>query len=274
MLRLLHPFPTLMNMLATLLFAGLALGARPSWQIAVPLVIAIGGSQATIGIANDLADRALDRATKKAKPLVAGLVTPREARVLLVAAVALAAVGAAQFGPLSLGLVALGTGLGLAYDLGLKRTTLSWLPYLLAIPLEPIWVWVALGQFTPRLLWLYPIGSALLLALHLANALSDWQGDSSAGVIGLAQQLGRRRAQAVLWIAALLPAALATILGLVLPYRWERFGPALTLALLPIGAGMVLVRRRPDDDATYRTVFGLLIVSTITLAVGWLAGAM
>ena len=274
MLRLLHPFPTLMNVAATLVFATLALGAPPSWLMAVSLALAIGGSQAAIGITNDLADRALDRATKPTKPLAAGRVTTREAWALLAVALALATIGAAYFGLPSLGLVALGTGLGLAYDLRLKRTALSWLPYLLAIPLEPIWVWVALGRFTPRLLWLYPIGGALLLALHLANALADWQGDGTAGVSGLAQRLGRRRAQLILWVAALLPTVLATILGLVLPYRWERFGPGLALAFLPIAASMVLVRRRPNDDATYQTVFGLLIVSTITLAMAWLAGAM
>jgi len=274
MLRLTHPFPTLMNMLATLLFAALALGTSPGWRVAVPLALAIGGSQAAIGIANDLADRALDRATKRSKPLAAGRVTLREAWVLLGVALVTATLGAARFGPLSLGLVALGTGLGLAYDLRLKRTALSWLPYLLAIPLEPIWVWVALGRFTPRLLWLYPIGGALLLALHLANALADWRGDSAAGVNGLAQRLGRRRSQTILRVAALLPAGLATALGLALPYRWERFGPGLALALLPIGASLMLVHRRPDDDATYRTVFGLLLASTIALAVAWLAGAL
>ncbi len=274
LVRLAHPFPTAMNALATLIFAALALGAWPELRVALPLVAAIVGSQAAIGIVNDLADRALDRATKPGKPLAAGLVTPPAAGALLTVALVTALAGAVAFGPRSLGLVAFGTGLGLAYDLRLKRTAWSWLPYLLAIPLEPIWVWVALGRFTPRLLWLYPIGSALLLALHLANALADWQGDGAAGVTGLAQRLGRRRAQATLWVAALLPAALATALGLALPYRWERFWPALALSLLPIGASMALVRRHPDDDATFRTVFGLLIVSTITLAAGWLGGAM
>ncbi len=272
--RLMHPFPTVMNTLATLLFASLALGEWPEARTAVPLVGAIFGSQAAIGIANDLADRALDRVTKGGKPLAAGLVSPLVAALVLALALILAGVGAAAFGPASLALVALGTGIGLAYDLWLKRTALSWLPYLLAIPLEPIWVWVALGRFTPRLLWLYPLGAALLLALHLANALADWRGDTDARVTGLVQRLGRRRAVALLWVAACLPAALATALGLVLPYRWERFWPAIAVSLLPIAASLTLVYRRPDDDAPFRTVFGLLIVSTIVLAAGWLGAAI
>src|SRR5215217_7419340 len=60
--RLLHPFPSLMNTVATLLFATLAFGGVPGARTAVLLAGAIFGSQAAIGSANDLADRELDRA--------------------------------------------------------------------------------------------------------------------------------------------------------------------------------------------------------------------
>jgi 4-hydroxybenzoate polyprenyltransferase len=273
-LRLLHPFPSTMNAVATLVFAALALGAPPSVRTAALLTGAIFASQAAIGSANDWADRDLDRATKPGKPLAVGLVAPWCALLILGVALVIAALCAAQFGLASLLLVATGTGLGLAYDLWLKRTPASWLPYLLAIPLEPIWVWTALGRFTPRLLWLYPLGATLLLALHLANALADLSGDTAAGVGGLAQRLGRRRAAGLLWIAALLPILLASALGFALPLRWSRWLPAVALSLLPLLAAILLVQRRPGQNVVYRTVFGLLIVSTIILAAGWLGAAL
>ncbi|HEU5330746.1 MAG TPA: UbiA family prenyltransferase [Thermomicrobiales bacterium] len=273
-LRLLHPFPSLMNMMATLLFATLARSAPPGIRTTTLLAGAIFASQAAIGIANDWADRDLDRATKPGKPLAAGLMAPWGALVMLGAALAIAMFCAVQFGLASLLLVAAGTGLGLAYDFWLKRTSYSWLPYLLAIPLEPIWVWTALGRFTPRLLWLYPLGATLLLALHLANALADFSGDTAAGAGGLVQRLGRRRATRLLWVAALLPALLASLLGLALPLRWSRWLPAVALSLLPLLAAVWLVRRRPGQNAVYRTVFGLLIISTIVLATGWLGAAL
>ena len=263
-----------MNALATTLFAALASGGAPGWSAGGRLAVTIFASQAAIGIANDWADRELDRVTKPCKPLVAGLIGPRSALALLALALLVAGLGAASFGPGSLLFVAAGTGLGLAYDLRLKRTTLSWLPYLLAIPLEPLWVWAALGHFTPRLLWLYPLSAPALLALHLANALADLAGDAEAGVGGLVQRLGRRRAEAMLWIAALLPGALAAGLGLVLPYRWGPFWAGLALSLLPTVAALLLVRGRPNEEAVFRQVFGLLIVSTIVLAVGWLNAAL
>ena len=273
-LRLLHPFPSLMNALATLLFAALASGGPPGWRTAATLAGAIFASQAAIGIANDWADRDLDRATKPHKPLVAGLVTPPAALTLLAVALLVAALCAARFGPWSLLLVAAGTGLGLAYDLWLKRTPCSWLPYLLAIPLEPIWVWTALDQFTPRLLWIYPIGAPLLLALHLANALADLSGDTAGGVGGVVQRLGPRHAEGLLWAAAFAPGLVAALIGLALPYRWERFWPGLALSLLPVLAAVVLVRRAPGREATFRTAFGLLIVGAILVAVTWLAAAV
>ncbi len=269
-LRLLHPFPSLLNAAAVLLFAALALGHRPGAALGARLALTMLAAQCAIGIANDLADRALDRATKAGKPLASGTISPTIAGGLLGAALLGAALGAASFGLASLATVALGTGLGLAYDLRLKRTALSWLPYLLALPLAPIWVWVALDRFGPRLLWLYPLGASLFLALHLANALSDYAGDTTAGIRGIAQRLGRDRAIATLWIAATLPLLLASALGLALPYRWERLIPALALTLLTILLAAALTRRQPSQEAPYRAAFGLLMVGTIILAMGWL----
>lgn len=273
-LRLLHPFPSLMNAVAVLLFAIIALGQPPDWTRTARLVLTMLAAQAAIGIANDLADLELDRDTKRQKPLISGLISATVARGLLLLALLLAASGAATFGLASFTLVVLGTGIGIAYDFLLKRTALSWLPYLLALPLAPIWVWTALDRFTPLLFWLYPLGATLFLALHLANALADFSGDTAAGVRGIVQRLGRRRAIGLLWGAALLPMALATGLGLLLPYRWERFGPTLALALLPLLGSAAITRRYPEQDAPFRTVFGLLICSTIILGAGWLGAAI
>lgn len=269
--RLLHPFPTAMNVVATLLFAALARGGWPGWGAALRLAAGMCAAQGAIGAANDYADRDLDRDAKPHKPLVAGWVSPRMALVALAALLAVALGLAATFGPASLALMGAALAVALLYDFRLKRTALSWLPYLVAIPLEPLWVWTALGRFTPRLLWLYPLGAAPLLALHLANALADASDDAARGVGGIVQRLGRRRAAALLWVAALLPAAVGLLLGLALPYRWRWFWPGLAVSLATTLAGWLVVRLRRGQEDAYRTVFGLLIVGTIALAVGWLA---
>src|SRR5918997_6964625 len=101
--------------------------------------------------------------------------------------------GSAWLGPASFALCALGTGAGLAYDLAFKRSAFSWLPYLVALPLLPTWVWTALDAFDPALLTLYPLGACATLAVHLAQALPDVPVDRAAGIGSATTLLGQRR---------------------------------------------------------------------------------
>lgn len=270
--RLLHPFPTLMNVVATLAFAVLATRGRLPWSTALGLGGTMLTLQAAIGITNDYVDRDLDRLAKPAKPLVRGPLTPRIALVLGIVASLLALAGGASFGWRSLLLVAAMLAIGLLYNVWLKRTPFSWLPYLAALPLEPLWVWTTLDRFTPTLLLLYPLGGALVVALHLANALADADTDRAAGVGGLVQTLGQRHAARLLWLSALLPTLLILVLGLVLAYRWVVLLPGLGLSLSFVLVGYVVTRRATPH--AYRTLFGLLILSTLTLALAWLAATV
>ena len=47
------------------------------------------------------------------------------------------------------------------------------MPYLLALPLLPIWVFTALGQADLRLSFLYPLGALAAIGIHFAQALPD-----------------------------------------------------------------------------------------------------
>ena len=53
--------------------------------------------------------------------------------------------------------LALGAGMGFLYSARLKRSALSWLPYAIAYPIVPLWVWVSLGKFRPEMLLVYPV---------------------------------------------------------------------------------------------------------------------
>src|SRR5215207_1953397 len=141
-LRLLHPFPSLLNAAVTVALAYVAVRGRPPLADVGTLALAMLCIQCAIGALNDWADRALDARTKPEKPIPAGLVRPALA---LTAALALAAVLAARFGLAAWALAMAGLGVGVAYDLGLKRTPLSALTYAVALPLLPVWVWTSLG---------------------------------------------------------------------------------------------------------------------------------
>ena len=84
--RLVHPFPSLLDAAVTGVIAAIA-GGSPA--ACVRLAIAMFCLQAAIGSVNDIMDAAADTDRKLGKPIPAGTVDPSAAR--LVAAAALAA---------------------------------------------------------------------------------------------------------------------------------------------------------------------------------------
>jgi UbiA prenyltransferase family len=84
-------------------------------------------------------------------------------------------------------LVAVAAALG--YDLGLKRTPWSWLPYAIAFGLLPVVVWLVAGHGGLPPLWLIAAGALLGVGAHGANVLPDYDRDRTAGVLGLPQRL-------------------------------------------------------------------------------------
>ena len=81
---------------------------------------------------------------------------------------------------------------GWAYNLGLKATALSWLPYAIAFGMLP--AVVTLSASPPRwpAAWALAAGALLGVAAHLANVLPDLSQDAATGVHGLPHRLGAK----------------------------------------------------------------------------------
>ncbi len=266
--RIIHPFPTLLNTCAVAALSFVASGGAPPAWLLTRMMAVMFCAQAAIGIVNDLCDRELDAATKPWKPLVAGTVHPGEARALaaslLVAMLGLAAtLGAAGFA-----LTVAGTACGLVYDLRLKRTPLSALPFALAIPLLPMWVWAALGAWEDVLWWLMPLGSLVGVAIHLANTAPDIEEDAAQGVRGMAHALGERGAAAVAWAAFGGALALSAAIAPLVRYDWRVYAPTLAAGLIVLAVSAALSVRGRATAA-----FALLGIGAVALAAGWLAAA-
>jgi 4-hydroxybenzoate polyprenyltransferase len=194
--ELLHPTPSLLTTLAAMGFAwifGIGLRDRRFWWIAAIMLLV----QFSISALNEWADADLDRRAHRSRPIPLGLVSRGAA--LSVAVVC--AVGAfvlcvlAELGPLALLLVGLGTACGWAYDLWLKATPLSFVPFAIAFPLMPFWIGVLAGRPLTSLTILFLGGSPLATAIHLADAIPDRDRDREAGLQTLAVALGRPRAE-------------------------------------------------------------------------------
>ena len=240
LLRACHPVPTaIVSALATVLAVGL--GARAAGYLFVALAVLSG--QLSVGWCNDRVDLVRDRAAERRdKPLVTGDVSP--GTVAVAAGCALAAcVPLSLASGLPAGAVHL-TGVVAAwcYNLGLKRTVVSWLPYALAFGLLPAFVTLGLpGRPWPPW-WALVAGALLGVGAHVTNVLPDIDADLAAGIRGLPQRLGRRRARA-LAACALLGASVTLVLvppGAVGAVGWSAFAVTgvLSLAVVTLpGAG-------------------------------------
>jgi 4-hydroxybenzoate polyprenyltransferase len=258
-----HPEPTAA---VTLMVTALAVTAGRSAAGVVFVGLAVLTGQLSIGWLNDALDAARDKAVGRTdKPVVAGAVSARTVQAAALVA-GLACV------PLSLasGLVAGGVHLvavaaGWAYDLGLKSTAVSVLPYVVCFGLLPAFVVLGLPG-TPVPPWWLPLGGALLGAgAHFANVLPDLDDDATTGVHGLPHRLGAagsRMAAAGLMLAA------TVVLAFGAPVApWLAWSVPVVAALV-LAVGFRAGRSR-GSRAPFRAV---LVVAAIAVALLVAAG--
>jgi 4-hydroxybenzoate polyprenyltransferase len=195
LLRACHPEPVVaVTVVVTALAAASGRGVRGCVLVAG----AVLAGQLSVGWCNDRVDAARDIAAgRRDKPLVTGVVAPRTVAVAAGSALALcvplslasgAAAGAAHLA---------GVAAAWGYNLGVKRTVLSWLPYAVGFGLLPAFVTLSFpGRPWPPA-WSVAAGALLGVGAHVANVLPDIDADLACGVRGLPQRLGNRRARAV-----------------------------------------------------------------------------
>lgn len=257
-----HPGPTLV---VTILAAGLGIASGLSPERVGLLAAAVFAGQLSVGISNDALDADRDRAVgREDKPIARGDLSVRSAwigaAVMLVAALALSA-------PLGAGLlVAHAAFLASAwgYNLGLKATWLSILPYIFSFGLFPSLA--TLADVEPQLAawWAWLAGAALGAALHLTNVLPDLDDDARTGIRGLPHRIGGR-ISASLAAAAVLIGGLAVTLG---PSRgileevpmvaWTFFGVVVIVS--------VVTMRMVRDGRSGRVLFRLVMLAALVLA--------
>lgn len=273
-----HPGPVLFHIVAVTIFALLAAWPTFVWSTIALVVAAHAAMQISIAMLNDYCDRKADAQVKKTKPIPLGLVRPREALVAGLAMIVLMVLLLLPLNPLGLLVSLIYLALGQAYNLGLKSTPLSGVMFALAIPLIPVYAYVAQGRTLPMLFWLIPVGALLGIALNLANSLPDIEEDAEAGAHTLAVVLGMRRTllacPILIALSAIIIASLAG-LHIVEAQLWILV-PTLVLALLACGA-MPLFRQagqtggKPEIRKRY---FYLVVFTCLVLAGGWFMGAM
>lgn len=243
----------------------LALGAgRPAAGVAWVGAAVLAG-QLSVAWSNDWLDRDRDRtAGRTDKPLATGDLSAtglRNAALVALGACTLLSLGS---GARATAVHLLAVGAGWAYNLGLKSTAASVVPYAVAFGLLPVFVWLGLPG-APLPPWWSVLASGLLGAgAHCTQALPDLAADARTGVRGLPQRLGFRGT--LLTAGGLLTAGAAVIAVGVAPLDPLTAGAVAAGLLLIVGLVVVGLR------GSTRLAFRLTIAAAGAVLVAFVSG--
>jgi 4-hydroxybenzoate polyprenyltransferase len=257
-----HPGPSLLVTVVLVAIAGLAEHRVPDTTRILQLIGAMLPVQLCIGVINDVVDLPADALTKPHKPLVRGVISRSTATWVGVVLGAVGLAVATTINPATLLFDTLALAAGLAYDLGLRRTPLSWVPWWAGMAVLPLEGYASVGSIPTQLLVLVPLTGLVAIGLHFANALPDIDGDRRAGRRSLPVLAGERIAE---WAG---PASIAAA-GVIAVLFAGPLGQAGLVffagaAVLAVGVIAVTVTRS-------RRPFPILAVATAVFAVTWLA---
>jgi len=233
-----HPGPTVV---VTTIAVALALGVGQSAAGSVLVAVTVLSGQLSIGWSNDWLDARRDAVDGRVdKPVATGTISQTLVKAAafsaLTVCVPLSFLNGVSSGWAHLGLV----GSGWSYNLGLKATLWSWLPYAVGFGLLPAFVTLGLPQPVWPPWWVVVAGALLGVGAHFANVLPDIDTDLAHGLCGLPQRLGLLGAG---WVAISLLSG-ASVLLIVAPngspttLMW--LGTVSVLALLVVGARSLL----------------------------------
>jgi 4-hydroxybenzoate polyprenyltransferase len=261
-----HPVPSLA---VTALAAGLAAWAGTTLTRGVLVTVCVLVGQLSIGWCNDALDAERDRAVHRTdKPVAAGVISVRATAVA--AALALTC-GVALAVPLGWrAVVAASTVVvcGWAYDLGLKATPWSWLPYAVAFATLPAIPTFARADPGWPPAWAMTAGALFGVAAHFANVLPDLLDDEETGVRGLPHRVGAR-------ISAVVVPLLLTAASVVILLGPSGRGVALRVlgltATLAVALWAATAARR--DPRSHRYFFAVIAIALLDVAFFALSGA-
>ncbi|MCL3820151.1 UbiA family prenyltransferase [Aeromicrobium wangtongii] len=257
LIRASHPGPTAAVTALAVLLASV-------WDAAPPTIVLIGVAaltgQLTVGWSNDLIDRDRDRRSARSdKPLATGALAAADVRAAIATAGVVTTATSLSLGarPGIAHLVLVAAGW--AYNLGLKRTLVSWLPYAVCFGGLPAVVSLAAGRgWAP--VWTVAAGALLGTGAHLVNAVPDLADDRRTGVRGLPHRLGARRSIDVATVLLLA----GTVVTLVAPV-----GGIDTIAIIALAAcaGLLVAGRVAPGRGPFRAAVGIALVDVVALLV-------
>lgn len=257
LVRACHPEPT-----AAVTGVAAALAAATGRGVAgtIAVAAAVLAGQLSVGWMNDYRDRDRDvRTGRPDKPLASGELAPGVLRAATVAAGIAVVPLSLLSGPLAGSLHLAAVASAWSYNLRLKATALSVLPYVVSFGLLPAFV-TAGRPGHPVVGWIVAAGALLGAGAHFANALPDIADDLATGVRGLPHRIGTTASRAA---AAVLLTAASLVLAVGPPEPPGRLGIAAVAVAVVCGVGAAVLGRRPGSRAAF---LGVLVVAAVDVA--------
>lgn len=220
--------------------------------------------QLSVGWSNDAIDAPLDaRAGRADKPIATGALTRNTVASAAVVALVIDIPLSLSLGWRAGGLHLAAVALAWSYNLGLKRTVASPVPYAVAFGLAPTVVAAMLAGHPGPNPGLVVAGAACGVAAHFANTVGDVAEDAATGVRGLPQRLGPGISLVVagVFIEVAAIAVLTTAGSNPLPIAAAVIDGAIALALPAV------VRTRGSRRVGFRLVIAAVAVLVVAFVV-------
>ena len=149
-----------------------------------------------------------------------------------------------------------------SYNLRLKSTPVSVLPYAVSFGLLPAFVVAGLPGHPPPPAWLVAAGALLGCGAHFANVLPDLADDLGTGVCGLPHRLGPSVSRIT---AATLLVTASAVVALGPPGGFAPVGVATVAVSAVVAVGGLWLGRRPGSRAAFLAVLVLAMADVVLL---------
>ena len=256
-----HPGPTVA---VTVVTAVLALGTGLDAGRLALVTAAVFFNQVSVGLSNDWIDAKRDAAVgRRDKPVARGWISVPAVRTASIVTVVLAVLLTLPLGWAATLAHVVFIASAWSYNLWLKRSPLSVLPFVVSFGLLPAIVTLSTVPpfFAPY--WMLGAGALLGVAAHFSNVLPDLADDAATGVAGLPHRLGRRTSGLTIAVGLAVASALV-VFGAGDPGVVQWIGLAVTLSLAAVCGVLAVIL--PPTRLLFQLIMAAAIVDVVLLA--------
>lgn len=259
-----HPLPSLaVTSFAVLYGASIGLDF---YQLGL-VGLAVLAQQFSVGLSNDWLDQMRDKSVdRQDKPVALGLVPAQLVRnlafVFATIALALGAISGFYTGVVMVAMLAAGW----SYNLGLKASFVSVLPYAVGFGILPSFVTLSASDAYLPETWVFVAGALLGVSAHFANALPDLVDDRKTGIHNLPDVLGQQASGIIISTCAVAASGIVVLQSGTLNPLVGLIGFSLTVLFSVYAA--ILSFRVPAPRVLFLVIVGVSLINVILLVLG------